>query len=134
MSAKSFAEITSFPPVFDPARAERTLADLKNVAPAVLKRAPFRQLLESTAGNSPFLAQLMLKEHAFLVALLLQGPDGAIADIEREVAEVANGVETKAVMRSLRAARRKFALAVGLADIAGLYDLNQVTAALTRFA
>ena len=37
-------------------------------------------------------------------------------------------------MTELRTAKRRAALAIALADIGGLWDVNQVTAALTRFA
>jgi glutamate-ammonia-ligase adenylyltransferase len=49
-------------------------------------------------------------------------------------AEAPPSASAEAVMRSLRRARRRMALAVALADIGGAWPLEAVTAALTAFA
>ena len=77
---------------------------------------------------------MMLRESAYLPNLLGSDPDVLLAALNAEV--LASGEETDpaAVMRRLRVAKRRAALIVALADIVGLYDLNAVTGALSRFA
>jgi glutamate-ammonia-ligase adenylyltransferase len=122
----------SAPPPFDPARAQRTfdaLAEL-GVTPAATDRAT----LTSIFGNSPFLARLAIREHAILPRLLADGADPAIA-AAIELALSAAEAETQAdAMSRLRLAKRRAALAIAMADIAGLWDLERVTRALTEFA
>jgi glutamate-ammonia-ligase adenylyltransferase len=119
-------------PVFDSGRAERTLSELADAAPG-LARSEFRALIAAAAGNSPYLARLIVKEHDFLARFETEGPkvlDGLAADalaIEHET-------DVDLAMQRLRVAKRRTALAVALADIGGLFDLEKVTAALTRFA
>ncbi|HEX3485783.1 MAG TPA: bifunctional [glutamine synthetase] adenylyltransferase/[glutamine synthetase]-adenylyl-L-tyrosine phosphorylase, partial [Micropepsaceae bacterium] len=122
------------PPVFDPERATRTLDELAKLAPDVVGDAGFHAILRATAGNSPFLARLMLKEWAFLAELLGQGPASCLAALNADALAAAQCETIDAAMRRLRAAKRRAALAIALADITGLFDLEAVTTALTHFA
>src|SRR5882672_570390 len=124
----------SQPPVFDRGRAERFVAELAALWPAVADNASFRALLESVAGNSPYLARSMLQESAFLLELSKQGPYEALAELEEEALAVAGDTDDAAVMRRLRIAKRRAALVIALSDIGAVYDLESVTEALTRFA
>src|SRR5260370_514306 len=93
------------------------------------------RLLASLFGNSPFLTLCCLREPDFLLRLANLGPDATFA-------EVADGLnrdlpaepDRAALMRGLRAAKRRAALLVALADIAGWWPLERVTAALTELA
>src|SRR6185369_6529630 len=108
-----------FPPFYDSERASRTLAELEALSPDIAADAFARQLLESVAGNSPFLARLMLKESAWLGRLF---ETGFVACVEGLIAEAlrADGEENaSAVMRRLRVAKRRAALAIALADCGG---------------
>ena len=120
--------------MFDAERAARTLADLAAVDPILLRDPGFRALLESAAGNSPYLARMMLREAGLLAQLLSRGPDDAINALIAEALGTAGEIDAAAAMRRLRIAKRCAALAIALADIAGLYNLDAVTLALTRFA
>src|SRR5580765_3691522 len=116
---------------FDPERAERTLGELEAVAPDL---QPFRALIGSAAGNSPYLARLMLKDTPYLAQLLADGPAPSLAALEAEALAIGGESDFAQAMRRLRIAKRRAALAIALADIAGIFDLDGVTAALTRFA
>ena len=129
-----FGAPLNLPPAFDRERARRTLAELEAFSPDIAVEANFRTLLESAAGNSPYLARLMLKERAFLSELLEQGPDRWLAVLNAEALAAGEESDAPLAMRRLRAAKRRAALAIGLADIAGAFDLGAVTGALTRFA
>ena len=51
------------------------------------------------------------------------------------LAQAAAHAESEAqAMKELRTAKRRAALAIAMADIAGIWDVNKVTAELTRFA
>ncbi|MGB8275551.1 MAG: bifunctional [glutamine synthetase] adenylyltransferase/[glutamine synthetase]-adenylyl-L-tyrosine phosphorylase [Alphaproteobacteria bacterium] len=94
-----------------------------------------RRLLESVFGNSPFLTECLLAEPAFFRGLLVSGPDAVFERLMTGLG-AAPGPEsdTAGVMRELRVARRRAALLVALADIAGLWPLERVTGALSAFA
>jgi len=120
------------PRPFDGERAGRTLAALADAGfrptQAVL------DLLNAVFGNSPFLARLALREHQFLRELLTIGPLAAMAAIEARAAHTQAWEDEKAAMVALRLAKRQAALAIAMADIAGLWQLEEITGALTRFA
>src|SRR5258706_9804024 len=116
---------------FDPERARRTLGELEALGPDL---KPFRALIGSAAGNSPYLARLMLKDPPYLSQLLAGGPEPSLAALEAEALAIGGESDFAQAMRRLRIAKRRAALAIALADIAGIFDLDAVTAALTRFA
>ncbi len=120
------------PAPFDTARARRTFEQLaeNGYTPDGAARA----VLESAFGNSPFLARLAVREHALLPVLFAEGPR-VIAAEARALALSASEAESEAeAMAHLRIAKRRTALAVALADIAGLWMLDDVTGALSAFA
>jgi glutamate-ammonia-ligase adenylyltransferase len=92
-----------------------------------------RGLLEAVFGNSPYLGQSLLLELPFVRDLVAQGLDGTFAALlsALRTAPVGRDDET---MRLVRTAKRRTALLVGLADIAGAWSLDGVTAALSDFA
>ncbi|MGR3502873.1 [protein-PII] uridylyltransferase family protein [Pseudaestuariivita sp.] len=91
---------------------------------------PTLQLLTGAAGSAPYLADLIVKEQAWL--------ETAAADITE--ARDALVAETHALppnadpSKDLRRLKRRCALLVALADLAGLWTLEEVTGALTDFA
>ena len=94
-----------------------------------------KRLLASIFGNSPFLSGLAVKEWAFLTRLVEEGPDPLFAEIAADIKKTEDiGEDTAAVMRRLRIARRRVALVAALAELAGVWSLDQQTAALSRFA
>ncbi|MBV9816312.1 MAG: glutamine-synthetase adenylyltransferase, partial [Alphaproteobacteria bacterium] len=94
-----------------------------------------RHLLASIFGNSPFLTGIAVKEWAFLTCLVERGPDALFDEIAGAVEKTEDGGEdTTALMRRLRIAKRRVALAAALAEIAGLWSLDQQTMTLSRFA
>ncbi len=76
----------------------------------------------------------MVREKEFLGELIAQGPDTTLAELNAEALSFGKTSEQAGVMTVLRMAKRRVALAIALADIAGVYDLAAVTGALTRFA
>ncbi len=94
-----------------------------------------RRLLETVFGNSPFLSQCLVAEPAVLRSFLNHGADAVFADLLDGLAQgTAGESDTARLMQSLRIARRRVALAVALADLAGVWPLERVTGALSDFA
>ena len=129
-----FRHPASLAPAFDPERAARVVTELEPLAPDALGDPAFRAVIESCAGNSPYLSRLMLKESAFLSELLARGPEPCLCALDSEVLAAGGEDDAAFVMRRLRVAKRRAALAIGLADSGGLFDLEKVSARLTRFA
>jgi len=116
----------------DPARAARVFEALAERG--VVPNDDDRPLLEAVFGNSPFLGRLAIREHDLLLRLLNDGSDPVVAGAVA-LALAAADAETEAeAMAKLRFAKRRAALAIALADIAGHWDLERVTRALTEFA
>jgi [glutamine synthetase] adenylyltransferase / [glutamine synthetase]-adenylyl-L-tyrosine phosphorylase len=120
------------PTPFDLARAERTHAALAEQGLKIDGRT--RSLLSAAFGNSPFLSRLAIREAAFLCELMRVGAVCAMDRIEASMCRVDGASSMASAQVELRQAKRQAALAVALADIAGLWSLEQVTASLTRFA
>ncbi len=87
------------------------------------------ELVEGTAGCSPFLKYLMEIECDWLPQAL-SDPETAFENVLLGLPEVA----PEAIAVVLRQAKRRVALLVGLADLAGIWPLETVTDTLTRFA
>ena len=92
-----------------------------------------KALLEGVLSGSPFLTECLLAEPGVLLLLLEQGPAAAHARLLAELAEVPVSDRTR-LMAALRRVRRRMALLIGWCDLAGLWSLEQVTAALTQLA
>jgi glutamate-ammonia-ligase adenylyltransferase len=115
-------------------------ADLAAFAHRLTDYPPGRALLVAVFGNSPFLTQCCLHEAGFLRLILERGPDAVFAELLAGLDRQCRGrgdeprANTDVLMRELRIAKRQAALLIGLTDIAGLWPLERITAALSDFA
>jgi glutamate-ammonia-ligase adenylyltransferase len=92
-------------------------------------------LLRAVFGNSPFLTSALLTEVEFFESVLSTGPDAAFDAVVAKIASIEHaGSGRDGLMRTLRIARRRAALTIGLADIAGIWPVGAVMKALSRFA
>ena len=90
-------------------------------------------ILKAIFGNSPFLTQCLLAEAGFVRELMSRAPEASFAAILAAL-DVDAGGSMDELMTVLRRAKRRTALLVGLADIGGLWNLEQVTGALSDLA
>jgi len=134
MAAEFSVAPETIPPAFDAERADRFIEAFGSSAAALPDDPARRTLIRSASGNSPYLARSMLQESAFLHELFERGPDDVLDDIEKSALAIAQETDDALAMRQLRIAKRRAALAIALADIAGVYPLERVTGRLTRFA
>ncbi|WP_374397912.1 glutamine-synthetase adenylyltransferase [Tabrizicola sp.] len=117
------ARITRTPIAFDPAAAADLRADLQGFAPEVM------DLMAATAGCSPYLRGLMLRESDWLREAV-EDPEAALAT----TLSAADSLAAEALPLALRQAKRRVALLAALCDLGGAWPLEQVTGALTRLA
>lgn len=118
------SRITRTPIPFEPARAADLQSRFSAQPPEIVA------LLEGTAGCSPYLAGLMEREADWLEATLAASPETALA----KVLALPDGVTSDALGPLLRQAKRRVALLAALADLGGVWQLEEVTGALTALA
>ncbi|WP_137701990.1 [protein-PII] uridylyltransferase family protein [Marimonas lutisalis] len=120
----SFASrITRLPIAFDPERGAEARAALP------MFEGDLARLIEGTGGCSPYLSGLMTKEVEWLPGAM-DDPEGAM---EAEAARL-RAVAAGELGTELRRAKRRVALLTALADLGGVWALEEVTGALTDFA
>ena len=93
-----------------------------------------RAMLEALGGGSPFLSDLLLREHATAVQIMREGPDAALARVDADLQRLQPAMSRAPLAAALRAAKRRTALITAIADIGGLWGLARMTAALSWLA
>lgn len=116
--------ITRCPIPHDSNRAADALAHLDWATGEV------RDLLAGTAGCSPFLSGLMVRQAAWLGGALDGDPNAALNAV---LAELKPGGANE-VGPGLRIAKQRVSLLAALADLGGVWSLDEVTGALTDLA
>lgn len=138
----SLSGLAPFPLAFDQAVAQRgldTWTDPAGPVPETIRSLAsdpgVHSLLAAIFGNSPFLGDLAIREAGALARLIIDGPEAALAAARQAMDGAAfYGLDEATAMQRLRVARRQVALIVAAADIAGLWPLEKVIAALSDFA
>lgn len=90
---------------------------------------PVSDLIAGVAGCSPYLAELLHQEGAW-IKTALDDPEKAVAALLAEIPHI----PLDALPVSLRRCKKRIALLVGLADLGGVWPLETVTQVLTDFA
>ncbi len=91
-------------------------------------------LIACLGGNSPYLSNLALRERECFDGLIRHGPDWVVDATLAALAALDAASPRQEVAATLRRAKRQVALASAIADIGGLWNLEQVTQALSRLA
>ncbi|MCB6176913.1 glutamine-synthetase adenylyltransferase [Rhodobacter sp. Har01] len=118
------ARLSRQPIAFDPEAARDTAAAFADLPAGV------RDLIAATAGCSPYLRDLALRDPDWLRAALSGVPEAALEAVLSAVADV----PLDGLGAALRQAKRRVALLSALCDLGGVWALEQVTGALTRLA
>ncbi|MBT8408135.1 MAG: glutamine-synthetase adenylyltransferase, partial [Alphaproteobacteria bacterium] len=118
------SRLTRCPRAYEPDRAAELAGMFAGEGPEIAG------LLAATGGCSPYLRTLAEREADWLRAALAGAPEDAFGGILGDVAALERG----ALQAGLRQAKRRVALLVGLADLGGVWTLEQATRALTDFA
>jgi [glutamine synthetase] adenylyltransferase / [glutamine synthetase]-adenylyl-L-tyrosine phosphorylase len=91
-------------------------------------------LMDAVASSSTYLWDLVCVDPARLVRLLTTDPAESLAKGRAMAADLPDGATEDEVMRRLRVMKAEAALLIALADIGGVWDVTEVTAALTAVA
>lgn len=137
MTHESFRLPTSWPQPHDIGAAERLVerfAELGRAETRLAARPAVTALLRSLGGNSPYLADLAVRESATLRALIATGPDAVVVAALNELAAVLPQTRRERVAAALRRAKRVIALTTAIADIGGIWALERITATLSDLA
>lgn len=116
------ARMTQCPFAYDPDQGAAALVGLP--VPGELAG-----LLAGAAGSSPYLADLIRQEAAWFAAHV-DAPEAAAEAVIAALSEVA----PDQLFAALRQAKRRIALLTALADLGGVWPLEEVTATLTALA
>ncbi len=116
--------------------AGRQDPDMGGFVEAALDHPVASPLLDAVLGNSPFLSHGLICDPGFACRLLSAGPEQGMADILAEMDDFSRlGRETRGeLMARMRIAKRRFALAAAMADIAGCRGVMALAADLSDFA
>jgi glutamate-ammonia-ligase adenylyltransferase len=93
-----------------------------------------RKFLESIAGGSPYLRALMLRDPLFVEEILSHSPEDLLKSVCIGVHAAETLLSQTEIMVALRHAKAKASLLIALADVGQIWSVEEVTAALTRFA
>ena len=118
-----------WPQPADQAAAAQLVADLAPDGEPARAR-----ILAALGGNSPYLADLARTEHEVFADVLARGARPPLRATLAALAASPPTLPRAEIARRLRLAKRRVALIVALADIAGLFRLEDVTAALSALA
>ncbi len=116
-------QVRTAPQPYDPARGAEARALFSGLPKGLL------DLIEGVAGSSAYLNASILKETDWLTSIA-----NAPLDTSFNALLHFNATTFNALSDQLRIAKRRGALLIALADIGGLWTLNQVTDAITRLA
>ncbi|HVU19220.1 MAG TPA: bifunctional [glutamine synthetase] adenylyltransferase/[glutamine synthetase]-adenylyl-L-tyrosine phosphorylase [Rhizomicrobium sp.] len=119
------------PALFDRGRAERTFAGLADDGIEIGANA--RAVLEAAFGNSPYLCRLALRDQA-LIADAISDPSACLETACSNALAAGNAADESVAMAALRRAKRQAALAIALADIGEVWNVDHVTRTLSEFA
>jgi glutamate-ammonia-ligase adenylyltransferase len=126
-----------WPDPFDPAAAERLVERFQAIGEPetqILGDPRVRSLLLCLGGNSPYLAELALREPGSVHRLATDGPRAAFADSLLGLSQISPAARRQDIAAALRRAKRVGALTIGIADVGDLWPLEAVTGALSELA
>jgi len=95
---------------------------------------PVHALIDAVASSSTYLWDLVRADPARLAALLQSDPDERLSTMRAAAANLPADAADAVAMRLLRTMKAEAALLIALADIGGVWEVMQVTAALTEVA
>jgi glutamate-ammonia-ligase adenylyltransferase len=130
--------LAAAPVLADARLAGEKMKDLLAARPALkalMRRKPVEALMLGLADHSPYLWRLAQNDPERTESLLTQDPhaslDACLAQM-RSACDAAS--DDAAAMHALRRGKQASHLLIALADIGGLWDVVEVTRALSRFA
>jgi [glutamine synthetase] adenylyltransferase / [glutamine synthetase]-adenylyl-L-tyrosine phosphorylase len=131
----AFSISPRWPDPFDPLAAERLIERYQAIGESeLLGQVGVRSLLLCLGGNSPYLAELALREPRSIRRLMTDGPRAAFADSLLGLSQISPAAQRQDIAAALRQAKRMAALITAIADIGDIWPLEAVTGALSELA
>ncbi len=127
----------SWPAPADPAAALRLIerfAALGAPEAALAAQPGGGAMLAALGGGSPYLSDLLLREHAAALALADAGPEAVVAAAMLALTRIRPTAPRAQIASAMRQAKRQVALAAAVADISDAWGQARVTAALSDLA
>ena len=112
----------------------QALADEAGLAPEVLGQPGAEALMACLGGNSPYLSDLARGDIAGFAALLESGPEHCARDAFAACAEFDAKSGREYVASFLRPIKQRVAFFCALADLGGIWTLEEVSGTLRRTA
>jgi len=144
LSGSLLARLSGAPLAGDDARSVEAMRTLRERAAADDALAPLQAalgnprasaLLAGTFSGSRYLTGLIERDPARLARILDTPPETRLAQLREELVAQLSGVTERAeVLRALRVFKSEVALLTALADLGGVWDVAEVTGALTQCA
>ncbi|MEO1037948.1 MAG: bifunctional [glutamine synthetase] adenylyltransferase/[glutamine synthetase]-adenylyl-L-tyrosine phosphorylase [Pseudomonadota bacterium] len=132
MTAALVNRISCLPPVLDASAAARARARL---APEVYSAwSEADGFLDGVFSNAPYLSRLARRHQDVLAALSRGDPETLCNEANADALAAADEDGEAGIMAGLRQAKAKLHLTAALADLAGAWDVETVTGALSDFA
>ncbi len=142
---KFYQRISELPLVYDQDRAKRVLEDLsaeienvqglEELARLIKNEKKVHDLIASISGASPYLASLILRDPETLLHCLTMDLEIYLLKLGEALDKDTTKEDSqKNVMALLRNYKRRIALTIALADIAGVWSIDEVTQALSDAA
>jgi glutamate-ammonia-ligase adenylyltransferase len=126
-----------WPAPYDQAAAHRLVERFQALGDteARLLEAPgVMAMLRCLGGNSPYLADLALREPDSIGALIANGPEAAFAHALSRLGHISSAAKRPDIAATLRQAKRTTALIAAIADVGGMWPLETVTGTLSELA
>jgi glutamate-ammonia-ligase adenylyltransferase len=139
MTARLIDRIATVQVPFDEAAAKDAFASIVSEREAgrlvdlIWRNSAASALLQITAASSPYLRDLIARDPEFAYTALTEPPEELFAKLSAKVS-VASSETSNDFAIALRQLKSKSALLIALADIGGVWTVEQVTEALTQFA
>ncbi|MBV9118852.1 MAG: hypothetical protein JOY63_15955, partial [Acetobacteraceae bacterium] len=137
MPQAPFTLPATWPRPYDVAAADRLIERISETGPemaALAARRDVAALLRALGGNSPFLSDLAVRETAALAELVSSGPNPILARTLAALRDTAPASGRARIATAMRQAKRVVSLVAAIADIGGIWSLEQVTGALSDLA
>jgi len=108
--------------------------ELESFATELASSSAGKKLAQAVFGNSPFLTSCWLNDPQFTKDLLQHGPKIMVEGALHATRAESHGLDDAGLKRHLRIQKRRIALSTAIADLTGVWNLTEVTHALSDFA
>lgn len=141
MSPDTSIKTSYFPKISDEHFANQKLKDFSTLFnetypvefKIIIENQVYKNLLLGIFSNSPYLTRLLFNHPDFVIRLFELPATVVVEEVFSSLIEQPFS-NLNQLMTDLRQAKAKIALATGLADLAGIWSLEQVTKTLSDFA